>query len=125
MPNTFGSVVRDFTKFDFVARRSSSTDYVVEHIIQRVQQKNEIIFGSLLNYVQYFAEIGGFDALLALFKMGTDVVQDTASNAGSSAGEPSTVKLPFRFMNSLLMSFTHLEHVLTEDFSAKFTTIVK
>jgi hypothetical protein len=35
-----------------------------------VKDKNEVIFGSLLNYVQYFADIGGFDAMLALLQMG-------------------------------------------------------
>jgi len=39
-------------------------------VFQRVFQKQDIVFGTLLNYVQYFAEVGGFDALLQLFSMG-------------------------------------------------------
>ena len=47
------------------------TDYNVEHTVLRVQQRHDIVFGSLLNLVQYFAEIGGFDALFTLLQMGT------------------------------------------------------
>lgn len=38
----------------------------------RVIQSNNIIFGKLLNFTQYFAEIGGFDALIAALKIGSD-----------------------------------------------------
>ena len=65
LPNTFGVVVRDYSKVDFVGRRHKThTEYNVEQIRSRVFQKSEIVFGTLCNYVQYFAEIGGFDALL-------------------------------------------------------------
>ena len=65
-------MVRDYTGVDFIARRLSSTqEYNVEQIIHRTNSKHEIVFGTLSNYVQYFAEIGGFDAMLACFKMGS------------------------------------------------------
>jgi len=64
-------VVRDYSNIDFVGRRHTvHSEYNVEQVRSRVYQKNELIFGSMCNYVQYFAEIGGFDALLQLFKMG-------------------------------------------------------
>lgn len=42
----------------------------MDAVRQRVYQRQELVFGTLCNYVQYFADIGGFDALLSLFKMG-------------------------------------------------------
>ena len=65
VPNSFGAVVNDYTEVDFVARRHPpNADYHVELVIQRVAYKQELVFGTLSNYVQYFAEVGGFDALL-------------------------------------------------------------
>ena len=72
VPNTFGTIVRDYSNFDFVQRAiESAKDYNVEKTYQRVNQKHQIIFGSLCNLVQYFAEVGGFDALLRVLQMGT------------------------------------------------------
>ena len=84
------------------------------------------MFGTLFNYVQYFAEVGGFDALLNLFRMGgkasaASVMAEEASNAAagkegagqidtSAAG--STTMLPFRLITLILHSFTHLRDVL-------------
>ena len=119
--------MRDFTNADFVARRHNENhEYQPELVIQRVNAKNEIMFGTLFNYVQYFAEVGGFDALLNLFRMGgkasaASVMAEEASSAAagkegagqidtSAAG--STTMLPFRLITLLLHSFTHLRDVL-------------
>ena len=99
VPNTYQTVTRDFADFDFVKRSDSFADmYDVEEISRRVKQKNELIFGNLLNNVQFFAEVGGFDALINLFKMGMSA-QDGEEAKQDSA--ESQVKLPFRIMNAL------------------------
>ena len=114
IPNTYGNVVQDWTHVDFIKRRSSGHDYIVEHVIQRVKSKEEIVFGTLCNYVQYFAEVGGFDSLISLFRMGMDVDQEGGSGApvqkmdSGNKIDPATIKLPFRMMNFLMMAFTHL-----------------
>lgn len=40
-----------------------------------VKEQNNLVFGNLLNYVQYFAEVGGFDALLAVLQMGMQTAE--------------------------------------------------
>jgi hypothetical protein len=71
VPNTYGVVTKDYTTFDFVKRSNLYAEkYEVEQIQKRVSSKNELIFGTLLNNVQFFAEVGGFDALINLFRMG-------------------------------------------------------
>lgn len=125
VPNTYGEVVRDYTQIDFVGRRHpSNQEYIVEQVIQRTNLKREIVFGTLSNYVQYFAEIGGFDAMMALFRMGMQPERAAelavpASKQSSSQMDAASVKLPFNIMNCFIQAFSHLEQTITEEFAMK------
>jgi len=129
LPNTFGVVVRDYGKVDFVARRHKPhAEYNVELIRTRVFQKNELVFGTLCNYVQYFTEVGGFDALLNLFSMGqeeSEVLRIQKNDSVKSNNDPAVVKLPFKIISALTQAFTHLDNVFTVDFSKLFSNTVK
>ena len=135
MPNSFGTVVRDFTGANFIARRHNENhEYQPELVIQRCNSKHEIMFGTLFNYVQYFAEVGGFDALLDLLKMGCTGVSkaDVSAVASGSEGAAavqmidtsvpgSSAQLPFKMMTWLLQMFSHLNNVFSPDFSKQLT----
>ena len=117
VPNSFGTVVKqDWVKFDFVKRRTAQQEYNVEQVIQRVRAKNEIVFGTLCNYVQYFAELGGFDTMLNLICMGTSQEEQEGGPA---------IKLPFSVISQLSGSFTHLGQVFVEEFGLKLTNVIK
>ena len=72
MPSSFNDIVNNYLQFNFVGNRTSLKQYPTQDVFNRVHEGQDIIFGSLCNYVQYFAEVGGFDALLQLFQMGMD-----------------------------------------------------
>ena len=89
------------------------------------------MFGSLSNYVQYFAEIGGFDAMLACFNMGCQEVtpvpvsKEQSSGGSKGADNIAAVKLPFGIINSFLNAFSHLKQTLTDEFAQKLTMRLK
>ena len=109
-PNADGMVVRDFTHFDFVRRAAASAHNLDnEEVFENVRRKNEIVYGSLLNNTQFFAEIGGFNALIALFKMGMEPgAGEESKQDAASAEAKESYKLPFGIMHSLTKAFTHL-----------------
>lgn len=72
MPNSFGIVVEDFTAYDLKSRKiTDETKYIPDESRARVIHKENLVFGQMLNFVQYFADIGGFDAVLGLLRLGT------------------------------------------------------
>ena len=113
-----------------------SHDYMVEAVRQRVFMKQELVFGTMSNYVQYFAEVGGFDALFSLLSMGcttpegsvvdiAKVESATSAKSGASGSTPEQAKLPFKMLSYLTQAFTHLDMTFTAEFSKVFTTAVK
>lgn len=69
--NSFGVVVRDMVDIDFEnMREKNEAIYNPESARVRVYEKRDIEFGYILNWVQYFADLGGFDAILSLLSMG-------------------------------------------------------
>lgn len=78
MPNSFGVVVKDFTAYDFKAHRiTDEAKYIPDDSKARIIHKDNLVFGQMLNFVQYFAEIGGFDAVLGLLKLGTVAAEES------------------------------------------------
>ena len=71
MPNSFGPIVMDHSNFDFVARRVPiNQDANYEYHRNRIKERKELFWGTMANLLQYFADIGGFDAILDLIRMG-------------------------------------------------------
>ena len=77
-----------------------------------MHQKQNLVFGSLCNYVQYFADIGGFDAIINLLKYSCDITQVFPSEEVKEAGgkkEAHQIRIPFGMITYLTKPFTHLE----------------
>ena len=77
--------------------------------------------------MQYFAEIGGFDAILNLFKFSADLnqvmpVEETKQESASSKKEKAAhqIRIPFGMITHLTRPFTHLDQTLTAEFASKF-----
>lgn len=59
--------------FDFEARRiAPDQDYDIDSVRENVAKKQDLNFGQPQNFLNYFAEIGGFDAILEFIKVGND-----------------------------------------------------
>ena len=101
IPNTFGTVVQDCTEIDFLERRESDDNvYQPEQSKIRVHQRQNLVFGSLSNFVQYFAEIGGFDAIINLLKYSDDISQvfpqeEMKQESSKKEKEGHQIRIPF------------------------------
>lgn len=73
-------------------------NYSPEISLQRVREKKDLDFGLLLNWVQYFADLGGFDATLAVLAMG---IQDEKA-----------IKAPFSLISYLTKPYINLNLTL-------------
>jgi predicted Zn-dependent protease len=76
--NSFGVVVQDFSGHDFKSRRIlDEAKYVPEESRSRIIRQENLVFGQMINFVQYFADIGGFDAILNLMRLGTQPPEES------------------------------------------------
>jgi hypothetical protein len=70
--------VQDFSGNDFVSRRVlDDTKYIPDESRQRIILKDNLVFGQMINFVQYFADIGGFDAIIGLLSLGTNANEES------------------------------------------------
>ena len=70
-------IVQDFTEVDFDQRRiTDEAKYIPEASKQRIVHKDNLVFGQMVNFVQYFADIGGFNAIINLLKLGHNQPND-------------------------------------------------
>jgi hypothetical protein len=119
MPNSFGVVVQDFTAYDFKSRRiTDEAKYIPDESRARIIHKDNLVFGQMLNFVQYFADIGGFDAVLGLLRLGTQPSAEESKEAkdGEKSVDYSTQKIDLFMLSSLLTPFKNLGQVLMPEF---------
>ena len=78
--------------------------------------------------VQYFADIGGFDAIINLLKFSADVndvyPEESKSESVKKEKDASTIRISFSMIQDLCSPFTHIGNVLTQEFSDKYTKLV-
>jgi len=68
----------------------------------------------MINFVQYFADIGGFDAILALLKLGSNVNEDSKEQKDTEKPmDYSGQKIDLNMLSYLLIPFKNLGQVLT------------
>ena len=69
-----------------------------------LKDRKDLKYGQLLNWVQYFAFLGGFDALINLLSLGLN--------------DEKSVKTPFKIVSYLIRPFQNLNLTLTAEFSS-------
>lgn len=80
--------------------------------MRSVVAKNEdIIFGQMINFVNTFAELGGFDAIVDYLKQGTELAD----------GE----KIPFEQFHNFTLAFRSTINILEPSFASSFVNQVK
>jgi hypothetical protein len=73
VPNSFGVVVNECLDEDFVSKRHTDQQAYTDLVHRKaMMNRNDIKFGYILNWVQYFTEIGGFDAIMNFLQAGLD-----------------------------------------------------
>ena len=85
----------------------------------------------MLNFVQYFADIGGFNAILNLIKLGinqeTEPLQQKKEESGDSAKpiDYSSQKIDLNMISYLILPLRNLGSVLTKDFREYLCKTIK
>lgn len=71
--NYENAVTKSFTHMEFAQKRKSNKDALdVEEMRALVIKNEEVVFGQIINFVNAFAEFGGFDAIINYLKIGSE-----------------------------------------------------
>lgn len=107
MDNSYGIVVKDNTDIDYEgARELNELNYNTDLAAKKVNERKDIEYGYIFNWVQYFADLGGFDAVLNVLSMGMD--------------DEKAVKAPFALVSYISKPFKNLNNTFSEEFAKLF-----
>jgi hypothetical protein len=88
------------TNFE-AARKKDDEEYDLDDIKEQIATRKGLIFGQFINFVNYFSQFGGFDAILEVLKIGNEVEEKIPLDWIAS------LTAPFRNCNSIFSpSFT-------------------
>ena len=97
------------TDIDFYSARETNELYWnPEAARERVLIKKNIEYGYLFNWVQFFADLGGFDALLDVLQMGMN--------------DEKAVKAPFSLISYITRPLKNLNLTLNPEFAKAFAS---
>jgi hypothetical protein len=97
VPLTEKSVTNSFEHVNFEeANRRDEEEIEVDVVKDAIQNRKNIIYGQMANFLNTFAEIGGFEAIIAFLKAGNE-----AQDEKMPLDLISLIVSPFRTCNSL------------------------
>ena len=97
VPLTDKSVTNSFVHVNFEEANRRDEEEVDNDVVKDIiQNRKNIVFGQMANFLNTFAEIGGFDAIVAFLKSGND-----AQDEKMPLDLISLIVSPFRTCNSL------------------------
>lgn len=126
---TTSKVCQVFENVDFLARRTLDADYEVDGVRERVLNRAEdLVYGQALTLLNYFAELGGFDSLLALLRAGNErspePTEEEAKNKDTKAPEPKDL-ITLDYIGELTTPFLNCGRLMTKEFAAQFVEDVQ
>lgn len=103
-------VTKSFDSVAFESKRYKDEDDInIDDARERIYFKRDIIFGQFINFVNYFAQIGGFDSIIEYLK------------AGSQAEE----RIPIEMISLISSAFKNCNQIFSEEFAKHFITNFK
>lgn len=84
---------------------------------------DDLVFGHALNFLDYFAELGGFSALLALLRAGNTRAEEPSDDAEASKVQKEL--MPLELLGDLTGAFLNCGALLSESFAANFVQEVQ
>jgi ubiquitin carboxyl-terminal hydrolase 9/24 len=82
----------------------------LDQVKDNISNRKNIVFGQFANFLNFFGEIGGFDALIDLLKAGNEGQED---------------KMPLDMISLLVAPFRQCNTIFSPTFSQHFTTAVR
>lgn len=117
------SITKDFLGVDFVARRTPIEDYDIDELRERIYNKaDDLVFGSALNFLDYFNDNGGFTAFMNLLKIGNARPTDEEM-ADKSKAEYELI--PLETLGDLTSAFLNCGSLMKEEFAKDFVNQVE
>jgi hypothetical protein len=97
------------TGHSFVKARYDDDVKYSELVVRGVmKERKNLQYGLIFNWVQYFTQIGGFDAIINMLELGLN--------------DEKAVKIPFSLVSQVMRPFRCLNSTLTPEFSKIFAT---
>lgn len=120
-------VSKDYIAVDFEQRRTPTAQEVdVNTLCEYVASKaSDLVYGQALNFLNYFAELGGFTALLALLREGNQREPAEPEVKDVKEKQPSKELLPLDFVGDLTGAFVNCGLLMSENFSESFVAEVE
>jgi hypothetical protein len=91
-------------------RKKDEEEYDIDELKENVAYRKNLVFGQFINFVNYFAELSGFDAILDVLRFGNDK-DDT--------------RLPLEFVSILTAPFKNCNSIFSQTFTEQFVTMIK
>jgi len=106
-----GSVTEKFDHLNFVANVKKDEDDIDADAVRiMIQNRKGIVYGQFLNFLNYFSELGGFEALIDALKAGNETQED---------------RMPIDLISLLVSPFKTCNNVFSPTFASQFTKQVK
>ncbi|CDW78729.1 UNKNOWN [Stylonychia lemnae] len=104
-------VTKSYAGIDFEIRRKSPDDLTdVEDIREQIMNRKGIEYGQFMNFINYFAELGGFDAIIDYLKVGSETSED---------------KIPLDIITMMTSPFKNCNEIFSPTFAQKFVFNVR
>jgi hypothetical protein len=105
------SVSANFSHVNFEeSNRRDEEEIDVEVVKDTIANRKNIQFGQMINFLNTFAEIGGFDAIIGFLKLGNEAQDD---------------KMPLDLISLIVSPFRTCNSIFSETFAKSFITQVK
>ena len=106
-------------------RQADEQEYDVELLRERVRSKDkDLVFGQAINFLNYFAEIAGFDAYFQLLQVGNSRPPEK-SDSDKKDDKGESAYLPLDFLAYLTSPFLRCAPLMDKKFAWQFVTEVE
>jgi hypothetical protein len=102
-------VTNDFSKDFERMRKKDEEDIDIDEVKEILIGRRNIVFGQFMNFVNYFSEFGGFDAILEFLKLGNELEE----------------KIPLDMISLLTIPFRNCNYIFSAEFSKFFVDTIR
>lgn len=104
-------VTQNLSHIDFEKNRKQDDDNIdIDDVKETVLTRSKLVYGQFHNFVNYFAEIGGFEAIIDFLKYETENQDD---------------KIPLDMITLLTLPFRNCNEIFSPTFAQNFVKSVK
>ena len=123
------SITKDFSDSNFLKKVVPALqlqDYDVDAAKELIASRSdELVYGQALNFLNYFAEIGGFKALIELLRDGNTRAEPVEKDPKNVKNEVQKELMPLDLLADLTRGFLNCGALMSETFAKSFVESVR